>query len=57
MSKRLSARMRTERRRFSLISAMGLPNAGSIAVNNANDADEVVCNKPEAPAKGMNHYL
>jgi len=34
-------------------SAMQLHSARSIGVENANDAGEVACNKPEAQAKGI----
>src|SRR5271165_5070229 len=32
-------------------------SAGSIAVENTNDAGEVACNKPEAQAKGIERYV
>jgi hypothetical protein len=37
----------------SLISTISYSSAGSIAVENTNDAGEVACNKPEAEAKGI----
>ena len=40
----------------SLISTISYSSAGSIAVENTNDAGEVACNKPEAPAKGIERY-
>ena len=33
--------------------AVSYYSAGSIALENANDAGEVACNKPEAQAKGI----
>ena len=39
---------------LSLISAMELSIASSIAVENSYDSDEDACNKPDAQAKGMN---
>ena len=40
----------------SLISTIEYSSAESIAVENTNDAGEVACNKPEAPAKGIEQY-
>ena len=37
----------------SLISTISYSSAGSIAVENTNDAGEVACHKPEAEAKGI----
>ena len=37
--------------------AVSYYSAGSIALENANDAGEVACNKPEAQAKGIERYV
>ncbi len=37
--------------------AVSYYSAGSIALENANDAGEVSCNKPEAQAKGIERYV
>ena len=42
-----------EIRESSLISTISYSSAGSIAVENTNDAREVACDKPEAQAKGI----